>query len=84
MIEVQPLKLQEVAAEQIENESPEEEFGLIEGPLGHLTGVVFDEEFFSAAYWETVTGDANADATADADATAKATATANEPITLGL
>ena len=73
MIKVQTFKVQE-AAEEMKSESPEEEFGLVEGPLGHLLGVVFDEEFFNAAFWET----------ANASATASATASANEPLALDL
>lgn len=33
-------------------ESTEEEFGLVEGPLGHLTDEVLEEAFFNAAAWE--------------------------------
>jgi hypothetical protein len=33
-------------------ETAEEEFGLVEGPLGHLTDEVLEEKFFNAATWE--------------------------------
>lgn len=33
-------------------ESTEEEFGLVEGPLGHLTDEILEEKFFNATAWE--------------------------------
>lgn len=55
--QIETLKVQEAAEEFLREQTPEEEFGLIEGPLGHLSGVVFDEELFNAALWETQAAD---------------------------
>ena len=38
-------------------ETAEEEFGLVEGPLGHLTDESLDERFFNAAAWEQLSWD---------------------------
>ena len=62
MIEVNTRKAEEAAEEaaegrfeeSIHGETPEEEFGLVGGPLGHLDHAPLDETFFNAALWEEI------------------------------
>jgi hypothetical protein len=52
MIETTVAQLGGAVKEDLENTNPEEEFGLVEGPLGHLAGELLEEHFYSAAIWE--------------------------------
>ena len=50
--QVETLKVREAAEESLREETPEEEFGLVGGTLGHVTDELMDEAFFNAALWE--------------------------------
>lgn len=51
--QVETLQVKEAIEETMFTEqTPEEEFGLVEGPLGHLTDTHFEDELFSSAFWE--------------------------------